>query len=493
MVQESLRAPISVVIDERNYHRLFEHLFPGDSDEHGAIVLASLVSTPRGSRLLVRDVILAEDGIDYIPGKRGYRALTAQFVAQGISQSADEKLCYLAAHCHGGNDSVGFSADDYASHKRGYPALLDINEGRPVGALVFAHNAVAGEIWTRSGRQRLDSMRIVGSHIRNVYPNLGQRKQGQYSEYDRQTRLFGNVGQEILGDLRIGIIGLGGGGSLLNEWLSRLGIGSIVGVDFDRIDITNLPRVIGATRWDARSLLTASGAPWLQRIGKRFAAKKVHIARRIARRANPKIDFGAIDGDVLDNHVAMKLRDVDFLFLASDSIQSRLVFNALVKQYMIPGVQVGAKVSSDKITGEITDIFTATRLVLPGVGNGCLDCANCIPASLLQAEAISDGERRQQKYVDDREVAEPSVITLNVLSAAQAANDLMMMFTGLFLEDAPLLHQMNFARERKIEFVASNSNPSCPDCGDTPNSRRSRGDSLRLPCRERRGHNETGY
>jgi molybdopterin/thiamine biosynthesis adenylyltransferase len=484
MVQEPLRAPISVVIDERNYRRLFEHLFPGDSDEHGAILLAGFVSTPKGGRLLVRDVMLAEDGIDYVPGKRGYRALTAQFVAEAIGQAADEKLCYLAVHCHRGKDSVGFSADDYASHERGYPALLDINESRPVGALVFAQNAVAGEIWTRNGQQRLDSMRIVGRHIRNIYPNLCQRRQAQYSEYDRQTRLFGKVGQEILGDLRVGIIGLGGGGSLLNEWLSRLGIGCIVGVDFDRIDITNLPRVTGATRWDARSLLTASGIPWLQRIGKRFAAKKVRIARRIARRANPKIDFEAIDGDVLDNNVAMQLRDVDFLFLASDSIQSRLVFNALVKQYMIPGVQVGAKVSANKKTGEITEIFTATRLVLPGIGNGCLDCANCIPASLLQAEAISDGERQQQKYVDDPEVAEPSVITLNVLSAAQAANDLMMMFTGLFLDDATMLHQMNFARERRVEFVALNSNPRCPDCGDISYSRRSRGDSLRLPCRE---------
>jgi hypothetical protein len=199
---------------------------------------------------------------------------------------------------------------------------------------------------------------------------------------------------------------------------------------------------------------------------------------------NPRIHFEAVDGDVLDETDAMKLRDADFLFLASDSIQSRLVFNALVKQYMIPGVQVGAKVSANQITGEIADVFTATRLVLPGVGSGCLDCANCIPASLLQAEAVSHDERRQQRYVDDPDVAEPSVITLNVLSAAQAANDLMMMFTGLFSKDASMLHQMNFARERRIEFVALNANPRCLDCSDISASRRSRGDSRRLPCRE---------
>lgn len=125
---------------------------------------------------------------------------------------------------------------------------------------------------------------------------------------------------------------------------------------------------------------------------------------------------------------------------------------------MIPGVQVGAKVSANRVTGDITDIFTATRLVLPGVGTGCLDCANCIPASRLQAEAMSDKEREQQRYVDDPDVAEPSVITLNVLSEAPAANDLMMMFTGLYDSSAELLHQMNFARERKIEVVVSEGN-----------------------------------
>jgi molybdopterin/thiamine biosynthesis adenylyltransferase len=204
------------------------------------------------------------------------------------------------------------------------------------------------------------------------------------------------------------------------------------------------------------------------------------LLRRVARKANPGINYEAIVGDVLDEQVAMMLRDCDFIFLASDSIQSRLVFNSLVKQYMIPGVQVGAKVTADKMTGEITDIFTATRLVLPGVGAGCLECADCIPPSLLQEEAIDEQEREHQRYVDDPEIAQPSVITLNVLSAAQAANDLMMLFTGLLTPDARMLHQMHFVSERRLELVQFEANPHCPDCGE----RRSRGDQVRLPCHQ---------
>jgi hypothetical protein len=208
----------------------------------------------------------------------------------------------------------------------------------------------------------------------------------------------------------------------------------------------------------------------------------------VALRANPNIRYEAVVGDILDEPVAMMLRDCDFLFLATDSIQSRLVFNALVKQYMIPGVQVGAKVSANR-----ADIFTATRLVLPGAGVGCLECANCIPAPLLQKEAISERENREQRYVDDPEVVEPSVITLNALSAAQAANDLMMLFTGLFTENAEMLHQMHFTRERRLELVDFEANPRCPDCGDMSQSRRARGDDVRLPCRTSETMMMNGY
>ncbi|HEU5413381.1 MAG TPA: ThiF family adenylyltransferase [Candidatus Angelobacter sp.] len=478
-----LKLPITLTIDEVLFNRLHQHLFPGDFDEHGAVIAAGIAQTPNGTRLLAREVFLAKDGVDYIPGTRGYRALTANFVAEKSDFCSTEGLCYLAIHNHGGFDSVGFSPDDVASHKRGYPALLQISNGIPVGALVFAKAAVAGEIWTTEGVFPLKNMKIVGKHTRLLYPSPQDMPRRSKRVYDRHARLFGDAGQEILRGLKIVIIGLGGGGSLLNEWLAKLGVGHIVAIDFDRIDITNLPRVVGATRWDARTWLTGSRWGWLQRLGKRLAAHKVHIAKRVAKKANPSITYDALVADILDSSTAMLVRDADFIFLATDSIRSRLVFNALVHQYVIPGVQIGAKVTADKYTREVANIFTATRLVLPGLGGGCLDCAGAIPASRLNSEGNNAEEQRAQNYVDDPQVTEPSVITLNVQSAAQAATDLMMMFTGLFEPNAEMGHIMNFARERRISFVEPKPDPFCLDCGTTSRSRKGRGDAVRLPCR----------
>src|SRR5579862_9926565 len=113
-------APVTLTIDEQVYQRLSAHLFPGDGDEHGAVIAAGVVQTPRGTRLLAREVFLAADGVDYVPGQRGYRALTPQFVATASDYCGREDLCYLAVHCHGGSDRVGFSSDDLASQRRGY-------------------------------------------------------------------------------------------------------------------------------------------------------------------------------------------------------------------------------------------------------------------------------------------------------------------------------------------------------------------------------------
>jgi molybdopterin/thiamine biosynthesis adenylyltransferase len=478
-----MKAPISLRIDEPLFRRLFAHLFPGDGDEHGAVVAAGLATSDRGTRLLARELFVARDGIDYVPGQRGYRALTPRFVAEVSDYCASQNLCYLAAHCHGGTDSVEFSGDDLASHERGYPALVDILRGGPMGGLVFARNAVAGDIWTPTGRYALDHMTVVGANVRTLYPAPRRRPRAADPVYDRHARLFGDLGQEILSGLKVGIIGLGGGGSLMNEWLAKLGVGHIVGIDFDKITLTNLPRVVGAGPWDAMAFLARRGSGFLRRLAWRLSSYKVHVARRVARKANPTIRYDAVVGDVLDETAALLLADCDFIVLASDTIQSRLVFNALCQQYVVPGAQIGAKVRVDKKTRQVIDITTATRPVLPTPGGGCLDCHELIPAGRLQEEALAPDERRAQRYVEDDEVAEPSVITLNAVSAAQAANDIMMMFTGLFDAGTRLEHQLHFARDREYSTVSGRSTEDCLDCSLHPKSRRARGDRARLPCR----------
>lgn len=420
----------TVVITGAHWYALRGHLFPGDHDEHGAILRCGIARTPSGPRLLVREVIPAVDGVHYVEGTRGYRKLTADFIAEHAFAFAEDASAYLAVHCHGGSESVEFSGTDMASHEHGYPGLLQLIGGPAVGALVFAEHAVAGDIWTPDGaRHTVDRMIITDPTCDELRPS--PLKHGPTLErFNRQSLLFGENGQVVLERQKVAIIGLGGAGSLINEQLARLGVGHLVLIDADRVEESNLSRVVGATRFDAHTWMTDEARPgWLQRLGKRWSTTKVAVARRVAKAASPDVVVETVVGNVEDPAVAAALTDCDHIFLAADTHTARHVVNAIAHQYLVPVTQVGAKVTVEPVTGAVTSVFSVSRLITPG--NGCLWCNSLVSSSRLTEEAKSDAERARQRYVDDDDVHAPSVITLNAVAASVAVNEWMIRTVGL--------------------------------------------------------------
>ena len=67
------------------------------------------------------------------------------------------------------------------------------------------------------------------------------------SKDDRTKLLIGNDGVEALRKSKVAIFGLGGVGSYVVEGLARAGIGKLIIVDHDEVDITNINRQIIAT------------------------------------------------------------------------------------------------------------------------------------------------------------------------------------------------------------------------------------------------------
>lgn len=484
--EQMMPAPIELRITASDWRRLHNHLFPGDGDEHGAAVLCGMASSGRSTRLLVREVVIAQDGVSYIKGKRGYRHLTGDFVTDLIRRAKDEDLIYLAVHNHGGTDTVDFSPTDFESHERGYPTLLGLTK-RPVGALVLAERAVAGDIWLRGGsRSSLTRTVVVGARHALMTPRPRRSELAVEAHYGRQALLYGAEGQNILGQAKVGVVGAGGVGMLLVQTLARLGVGHLVVIDPDRIDPTNLPRLPEATRLDAMFWLNREDRPAIIRsLGRRLARHKVHVARRIAQRANSTVVINAVVGDVADDITAQLLTDCDFIFLAADTMLARDVINQLAYQFLIPTLQVGSKIVVDPATGVVRDIFSVVRSL--GSQSGCLRCNGLIDLRRLGEEAIGDADQvRNQRYVDDPEVHAPSVITLNSLGAGWAANAFMQYMVGLkplsdgfqILRTTPvgLNHPYVTAQEPETDL-------GCHVCGPGQHSARARGDQCDLPTR----------
>jgi molybdopterin/thiamine biosynthesis adenylyltransferase len=261
--------------------------------------------------------------------------------------------------------------------------------------------------------------------------------------------------------MHVGVVGVGGGGSMLVEQLAHLGIGRLTLVDFDVVKDANLSRIVGATRSD---------------IGR----KKIVVAERLVNAIDETITVTGVDGDIADLPVAAKLLDTDFIFLATDTITSRLIFNAIVHQYLIPGIQIGAKVDLTP-DGSIGQLYVAVRPVVPT--SGCLHCHSLIDPMRLQQEARSEGEREAQNYLDEPDVIDPSVITLNGIAASNASNTMLFLATGL-AEPALLAHRLFFPREGSVFAVSERRDADCPFCSRTAGSVYAKGDpSTNLPCR----------
>jgi molybdopterin/thiamine biosynthesis adenylyltransferase len=420
---------------------LAAHLFPGDGDEHGAVILAGYADGLRGPRLLGRELILATDGVDYVPGTYGYRALSAEFVRDAAVRAGEQKLAYLAVHNHGGTNHAGFSGTDLANHERGYPALRQITD-QVVGGLVFARHAVAGDLWLRDrNRTELAEVVIPSGNLLRLRPAPAVASRSDPAR-DRQARLFGDLGQEVLHRMRVAVVGAGGVGSVLVELLARLGVGDLVLIDDDTVDDegTNLPRMIAAEPDD-------TGKP------------KTELAARNARRANPDIQLTILNTRVEHADARRALTTCDWIFLAADTHAARHWVNASANQYLIPATQAGVKIPVNQ-AGDVGEIYGNVRLVLPGAG--CMWCNGLIDPTELAIDMHPDTEREAARYVE--EVPAPSVIALNTLVAAEAVNHFVLSVTGLHYQDTDYANLLHRPRGRDRDALTPAQQPNCTWC-----------------------------
>ena len=149
-------------------------------------------------------------------------------------------------------------------------------------------------------------------------------------------------------------------------------------VDHAVVKRLNLSRIVGVDACEMR----------------RRGAKKVEVARQaVPGRSTLHVRFTGIDGDVADLAVARRLVDLDFLFLATDTITSRLVFNAIVHRFLVPGIQIGAKVELRPGSSEIEEIYVAVRPVLARPTAACA----CAGRSQTPIETAGERPRRSEE------------------------------------------------------------------------------------------------
>jgi molybdopterin-synthase adenylyltransferase len=179
---------------------------------------------------------------------------------------------------------------------------------------------------------------------------------------DRQSFL-GPTSAQRLQRARVGIVGLGGGGSHVCQQLAHVGLGNLVIIDSDRISSTNLNRLVGGT--------------WCDVILHR---RKTWIARRQIKRVNPSARVTPVFGDWQANFDALKTCDI--IVGCLDRVGAKDELDAFCRRYLIPLIDIGMDVhrvqSNHLIAGQVALSFT---------GGPCLRCMGIVTEDSLELEA----------------------------------------------------------------------------------------------------------
>lgn len=274
--------------------------------------------------------------------------------------------------------------------------------------------------------------------------------------FDRQARAFGAAAQMRLHDVRVGIVGAGGTGSVVVEQLAHLGIHQFLLLDPDVVERTNLNRLVGATEKDVGRL-------------------KVDVAADHIKTIAPSAVVESIAGSVLVARQAELLADVDFVFGCTDSHGSRAVLNQLAYQYLVPTIDMGVIIVVAK--GALTHVAGRTQMLAPGLG--CMQCGNLLNPEAVRVDLLSDFERANDPYITGAGEPAPAVISLNATVASNAVT----MFLSAVVGVACGARLQNYnALSGATRTAAVTCHPTCIVCSS--DGALAKGDEWPLPARQ---------
>src|SRR5699024_2051415 len=192
------------------------------------------------------------------------------------------------------------------------------------------------------------------------------------NRYSRQL-LYSNIGdrgQKLLGEKTAVIVGLGALGSLSSEMLARAGIGKLILIDRDYVELTNLQRQTLYNEEDAKEKKPKAAAAYdkLSKINSAVEIE-VHVAH---------CDAGLIES------VA---EEADLILDGTDNFDTRMLINDAAFKYKLPWIYaacIEGSYSSAAFVPEETPCFRCLTPVLPATTLTC-DTAGIISPAVHMA------------------------------------------------------------------------------------------------------------
>lgn len=391
-----------------HYEILKQHLFPADGREAVAVALCGRYHDSESEILLIHDVTL----IPYNECiSRGQDLL--QWPTERIQPYFDRigkvDFALLKIHSHPGGYDKFSKTDDISDHE-----LFDsvfgwsISDNPHASAVMLPDGKIFGRFFFSDlHHDSIDKITIAGDTILQF---VSLKKNNNTDFAVRTIQAFGELTYHRLSQMSVGVVGCSGIGSPVIEQLVRLGVGKLVLVDPDVVEMKNLNRILNTTKEDAQK-------------GK---SKVLALADTIE-----KIGLGTVVDDwqvnLYDNVDALKtLIKCDVVFGCMDSVDGRHLLNQLSSFYLIPYFDLGVKLEADGIGG-INKICGTVHYLQPCksslITRGVYTTEDVRASSQYRKDPEEFENLRKNAYIKNVHVNNPAVISVNMQIASHAVNE----------------------------------------------------------------------
>lgn len=185
--------------------------------------------------------------------------------------------------------------------------------------------------------------------------------------FSRQGFL-GHQAEVYFASARIGVVGAGGGGSHIVQQLLHAGFKDIVVFDPDKVEHSNLNRMIGATAADADN-----------------GTLKVSVMSRLAKSIAPDAKLETIPRVWQES--AETLLSCDVIVGCVDGFSQRHQLEVSARRYLIPYIDIGLDVHTE---GD-QPAQMAGQVILSMPGHSCMWCLGFLSQQKLSQEGMAYG------------------------------------------------------------------------------------------------------
>lgn len=391
---------ITLSMTADTYRNLQYHLFPGDNCEAAAILICTKTPSPR-IRLLAKEVILIPHSECKIRTPYSI-SWPGSYIERAIDIAEKHNMSLILIHSHPGG-LLEFSELDNASDKEVINCIFNALNGIHGSAIMTPDGAIKSRIYKDiTNYESIDLISIIGDDIDFFWNSISPQ---------RPIAFTSSMSSE-LNKLSASVIGASGTGSIVIEQLSRLGLGKIYMIDFDKIETKNLNRILNSGREDA--------------LHSRYKVDILHDA--ISRHRPPETSV-PIRESISTRSAVLHASQSDFIFCCADSLEPRFYADKISSTFLIPLIDVGVviPVRNSKTGYSIGDVCGRIDYIKPG-GSTLQDRGVYSPESLRAeylrktAPDVYQSEARNG-YFDGIPEEAPSVITLNMIASSLCVNE----------------------------------------------------------------------